>query len=316
MKATIDSPVSRVLTIIVSYNFERWIERCLGSLERSHYPTDVVVIDNASTDRTVEILTEKYQWIRLVKSQKNLGFGRANNLGMKIALDENYDYVFLLNQDAWVNPDAIEIWVELSRRHPDYGVISPIHLNGMGERLDRSFAQYIGGKKPNPSEEQDLVELPFINAAFWFIPVSVLRRVGGFSALYFHYGEDVDYLHRVHYYGYRVGYAPRTTGYHDREEKPISRTMQMRLDRIYYLTVVTNVNRGCWARLWNGILAPWKPALQALSQGRWSEARFYAATSARLLWKYPYIEAVRKRGQQGLPVFLESVYSKIRPVWN
>ena len=137
---------SRVLTIIVSYNFEPWIERCLGSLERSHYPTDVVVVDNASTDCTVEILAEKYRWIRLVRSQRNLGFGQANNLGMQMALDGNYDYVFLLNQDAWIDPDAIGTWVELSCRYPDYGVISPVHLNGTGECLDSSFARYIGGK--------------------------------------------------------------------------------------------------------------------------------------------------------------------------
>ena len=136
----------RVLTIIVSYNFEPWIERCLGSLEQSHYPTDVVVVDNASTDRTVEILAEKYRWVRLLRSQRNLGFGQANNLGMKIAIDENYDYVFLLNQDAWIEPDTIGSWVELSQQNPEYGVISPVHFNGQGSRLDSSFARYIGGK--------------------------------------------------------------------------------------------------------------------------------------------------------------------------
>lgn len=306
----------RVLTIIVSYNFERWIERCLGSLEGSHYPTDVVVVDNASSDRTVEILSTKYRWVRLIRSQRNLGFGQANNLGMKIALDENYDYVFLLNQDAWIDADAIGTWVELSHRYPEYGVISPVHFNGTGERLDRSFAQYIGGTLPDSSKEHPLIELTFINAAFWFIPVPVLRQVGGFSALYFHYGEDVDYLHRVQYYGYRVGYAPQTMGCHDRKEGSIPRAMQMHLDRMYYLTVVTDVNRGWLGRLWNGIVAPLKSALQSLLRGHWVEARFYVATSSRLLWRYSYIAAVRERCMRGHAVFLESVHSKIRPIWN
>lgn len=306
----------RVLTIIVSYNFEPWIERCLGSLERSHYPTDVVVVDNASTDRTTEILAEKYRWVRLVRSRRNLGFGQANNLGMKMAIDEKYDYVFLLNQDAWVDSDAIGTWVELSRQYPDYGVISPVHLNGTGERLDSSFARYIGGDLPISSKKSPLVEVPFINAAFWFIPVAVLQRVGGFSPLFFHYGEDVDYIHRVRFYGYRVGYAPQTTGCHDRQDRPIPRTMQMKLDRIYYLTVVTDVNGSFFGRLWGGILAPWKPALQALLRGRWSEARFYVSASVRLLCRYRYIAAVRNSCKQGQPLFLETIHSKIKPVWN
>ena len=284
----------RVLTIIVSYNFEPWIERCLGSLEQSHYPTDVVVVDNASTDRTVEILAEKYRWVRLLRSQRNLGFGQANNLGMKIAIDENYDYVFLLNQDACIEPDTIGSWVELSQQNPEYGVISPVHFNGQGSRLDSSFARYIGGKLPISSKKSALVEVTFINAAFWFMPVTVLRKVGGFSPLFFHYGEDVDYIHRVRY----------------------SRAMQMRLDRIYYLTVVADVNGSLFSRLWGGILAPWKPALRALLRGRWSEALFYVAASGRLLWQYSYITAVRESCKRGLPVFLESIHSKIRPIWN
>ena len=92
----------RVLTVIVSYNFEPWIERCLSSIRDSDYPSDLVVIDNASTDRTVSIIAERYRWIRLVRSRKNLGFGQANNIGMRMALEENYEYVFLVNQDAWI----------------------------------------------------------------------------------------------------------------------------------------------------------------------------------------------------------------------
>ena len=245
-----------------------------------------------------------------------MGFGQANNLGMKIAIDENYDYVFLLNQDAWIEPDTIGSWVELSQQNPEYGVISPVHFNGQGSRLDSSFARYIGGKLPISSKKSALVEVTFINAAFWFIPVTVLRKVGGFSPLFFHYGEDVDYIHRVRYYGYRVGYAPQTKGYHDRQDRPTPRAMQMRLDRIYYLTVVADVNGSLFSRLWGGILAPWKPALRALLRGRWSEVLFYVAASGRLLWQYSYITAVRESCKRGLPVFLESIHSKIRPIWN
>lgn len=122
----------RVLTVIVSYNFEPWIERCLSSIRDSDYPSDLVVIDNASTDRTVSIIAERYRWIRLVRSRKNLGFGQANNIGMRMALEENYDYVFLVNQDAWIEPNTVGTLVGLAEKYPDYGVLSPVHLDGKG----------------------------------------------------------------------------------------------------------------------------------------------------------------------------------------
>lgn len=108
----------KILVIIVSYNFERWIDRCLNSLRQSEQQADVVVIDNASQDRTVSLIESRYPEVRLIKSKENLGFGRANNIGMKIALKEGYDAVFLLNQDAWIDAKVLGERSELSRSHP------------------------------------------------------------------------------------------------------------------------------------------------------------------------------------------------------
>ena len=82
----------KVLVIIVSYNFEPWIERCLGSLRLSRYPVDTVVIDNGSKDRTIQRIKKDFPEVRLLPQTENLGFGKANNIGMKIALKEGYDF--------------------------------------------------------------------------------------------------------------------------------------------------------------------------------------------------------------------------------
>lgn len=113
----------KILTIIVSYNFEPWIDRCLGSLKASLQPTDTLVIDNGSSDRTVEILRKNYPEIRLIANHANLGFGKANNIGMQIALKEDYDAVFLLNQDAWIDPKTLGSLAQESLRHPDYAIL-------------------------------------------------------------------------------------------------------------------------------------------------------------------------------------------------
>ena len=137
----------KILVIIVSYNFERWIDRCLNSLRQSEQQADVVVIDNASQDRTVSLIESRYPEVRLIKSKENLGFGRANNIGMKIALKEGYDAVFLLNQDAWIDAKVLGELSELSRSHPRYGAHTSDRFGReVGTRLCRLLQSQQSGR--------------------------------------------------------------------------------------------------------------------------------------------------------------------------
>lgn len=88
---------------------------------------------------------------------------------MRMALEEDYDYVFLVNQDAWIEANTVGTLVGLAEKYPDYGVLSPVHLDGKGEHLDGSFAKYVGGASAVLSKKSDIVEAAFVNAAFWFI---------------------------------------------------------------------------------------------------------------------------------------------------
>jgi len=211
----------KILVIIVAYNLERWIDRCLGSLRESTVRPDVLVVDNGSKDGTVKHIESGYPEVRLVRSKENLGFGKANNIGIKIACEEGYDAVYLMNQDAWIRPDTLGTLCQISKEHPEYGMLSPVHLDGTETALDKGFAAY-SGKKSKADIDMlaldgcDLVELPFVNAAHWFIPVAVLRRIGGFSPLFHMYGEDLDMTNRLHHYGYKIGYTPLVFAIHDR----------------------------------------------------------------------------------------------------
>lgn len=266
----------KIVTIIVSYNFERWIDRCLGSLRRSEKQADVIVIDNASQDRTVSLIESRYPEVRLIKSKENLGFGRANNIGMKMALEEGYDAVFLLNQDAWIDANVLGTLCELSRTHPGYGILSPVHLTGSGKKLDLGFAGY--SKLGNPDEvniqclkslqegddHPELISLSFVNAAFWLIPTSILRQIGGFCPLFYHYGEDVDYINRLRHFGYQVGYSPKVFGCHDREYRKVSREAWLHSEQIYLLTEYANINYSFLQAVGYGVLAGIKKAGKAL----------------------------------------------------
>lgn len=212
----------KVYAIIVTYNGEQWIDKCLDSLYKSSFPVSIIVVDNASTDSTVSTTKEKYSEVHLVQCQKNLGFGQANNIGIRIALEQNADYVFLLNQDAWVKDDTISKLISVATKNPEYGIISPFHVNRDENKLERQFVDFLSSKYNEMivsdiffRQIQDIYETSYIHAAAWLLSRHCIKTVGGFDPIYFHYGEDDDYLMRTRYFSLKVGLVPSALIVHD-----------------------------------------------------------------------------------------------------
>ncbi len=193
----------RILVIIVTYNGMRWVERCLGSIRTSGIPLDAYVVDNGSTDGTPEWIKEHFPEATLVMSKENLGFGAANNMGMRHALAEGYDYVYLLNQDAWIFPDTIGKLLAVNESRSDFALLSPIQMNDGLAEMNRLFKSrvYPSGKKVS----EGLLSVPFVMAAHWFLSRKCLETVGLFSPLFHFYGEDDNYCARVLYHGLTMG---------------------------------------------------------------------------------------------------------------
>lgn len=221
---------TRVSVVIVTYNGSKWVEPCFASLRASTIPLHTIVIDNGSTDDTLAQIEARFPEVQIVRTGKNLGFGKANNVGMELVYQQGADYVFLLNQDAWIEPDAVAHLVAVQRAHPDYGVISPMHMNGAGDALDDGFSNYIAPNKCRGlysdiffGKAGALYEVPFVNAAAWLMTRACLEKVGGFSPSFFHYGEDDNYTHRLQYHRLKLGVAPGARISHDREQRPASK---------------------------------------------------------------------------------------------
>ena len=104
----------KIYTIIVTYNGLQWMDFCLGSLRASTVQTTPIIIDNNSSDKTVEYIRANYPECVILDNNKNLGFGRANNMGLSYALKNNADYVLLLNQDAAIAPNMLELCLSQS----------------------------------------------------------------------------------------------------------------------------------------------------------------------------------------------------------
>jgi GT2 family glycosyltransferase len=215
-----------IYVIIVTHNAMTWINKCLTSIFKSSIPVKVIIVDNASTDNTINEIKKNFSSFLLITLNKNSGFGKANNIGLEKAHSAGADFVFLLNQDTWIEPETIKSLVEIAQKNSEYGVISPIHLNGMGNGLDYGFSIYISALDcPNlisdvfTHNERELYEVSFVNAAAWLLPKKTLSKVGGFSPIFFHYGEDNDYLNRLKYHKLKIGITPNAKIYHDRAKR-------------------------------------------------------------------------------------------------
>lgn len=221
-----------LFVIIVTYKGQQWYDRCFGSLRKSTIPVQTIVVDNASNDGTVEYIKEHFPEIHLIESKENLGFGRANNVAMRYALDHGCDYVFLLNQDAWVEPDTFEKIVDIHQRHKEYGLLGPVQVNAEKTKVLRGVVKFlVNPENVNLSLFSDLMmgtieevyPVAEINAAAWLLPRKTLETVGGFDPLFLHYGEDWNYLSRVLYHKMKVGLTPYLKVVHDckdRVERP------------------------------------------------------------------------------------------------
>ena len=211
--------------VIVTYNGMPWIQKCLESC--GTFP--VIVVDNGSTDATVSYIKEHFPQVQIVEQEHNLGFGQGNNVGIHLALEQGAEYVFLLNQDAYLEENTIATLVSFQKKNPEYGILSPVHYNGVGDRIDENFVLYLNRYNLNKvilfdalsQSPAPVYPIDFINAAGWLISRNCLEMAGGFDPLFFHYGEDRNYCQRVNYHGLVIGIVTAVSLRHDREDRKV-----------------------------------------------------------------------------------------------
>ena len=243
----------KILVIVVTFNGMQWLERCLGSVRASEVPADLYVWDNDSVDGSADFVQGRFPEAKLVRSADNLGFAEGNNHGIRYALDRGYDYVYLLNQDAWIEPSTLGTLVAVSEAHPEYAVLSPMQMTDGFETLDRQFEKLLTmdvvlrfthrrGAIPPTAVRR-------VMAAHWLVPRKALETVGSFSELFPIYGNDDNWCDRARYHGFKIGIVPEARAVHDRafREEPKEKVVF----RNYYmgsLVRLCDVNRPLWER--------------------------------------------------------------------
>jgi GT2 family glycosyltransferase len=202
-----------VFFVVVTYNSKNYITKCLDSIRLFESSSKIIVVDNYSQDNTLD-LVRQYKDIIVFENNENLGFGKANNIGIQHAMDSGAEYIYLLNHDAYLVESVIQKIKVCFQEDLNCGIISPIQFGQDESSLELNFSKFLfedGVLTKMVNDHLLLKESPeiyfarFVQAASWMIKVDVIKRVGLFNPLFFHYGEDNEYLNRLKYHGIKVG---------------------------------------------------------------------------------------------------------------
>lgn len=232
--------------IIVNYNVKYFLEHCLYSVQKAilRLKAEIIVVDNASSDGSMEYLLEKFPQIEFIDNPENIGFARANNQALGRASGK---YILFLNPDTILPEDCLEVCIHLLESKAEIGACGIKMIDGSGRFLPESkrgfpsvqtsfyklsglsrlfprserFAKYhLGHLSPEQNSEIDV-----LSGAFFIARRHVLKKTGGFDERFFMYGEDIDLSYRIQLGGYKNFYLAETCIVHFKGESTRKETM-------------------------------------------------------------------------------------------
>jgi GT2 family glycosyltransferase len=208
----------KISCIVLSYNGIELTLQCLSSLlEQDYTPLEIIVVDNASQDETVSTIQTQFPEIHLIASKTNLGYTAGNNLGIKAALENGADFVFLVNNDTLLEPDCVTKLMDVFNNKPNVGIAGPMVytfdageiISSAGGAIDWIKADSInigaGEEDKNQYPERDV---DFINGCGLAVRKQVIQQIGGLDEAYFMYWEETDWCTRAKQAGWEVLFAP------------------------------------------------------------------------------------------------------------
>lgn len=229
----------KLTVVIVNYNVKYFLEQCIKSAEvaAQHVSSEIIVVDNASTDGSKEMMEEIFPHINYIYNVKNVGFSMANNQAMRIAKGE---YILLLNPDTVVDEYTFKETVDFMDQHPNAGGLGVKMVDGKGIFLPESkrglptpevsFYKIFGFSKLFPKskkfgkyhlgylDDNETHEIDILAGAFMLMRKETLNKVGLLDEDFFMYGEDIDLSWRIVQGGYKNYYYPHTQIIHYKGE--------------------------------------------------------------------------------------------------
>lgn len=227
--------------LVISFNNLPLLKKCLRSLLSDKYCSKVLIIDNGSDQDTVsgldKIVADNGSMVQVEYLSNNIGFARACNLGFQKLVEMKYQYVFLLNQDAFLLSSSAQPLLSKLKNNTKNIIVSPLHYSSQPYELEPAFKMYV--EKYFYSR---MSVFRFINAAAWMIDMIRLSEVGFFNPRFFMYGEDYNLCQRISLKGYTIDIDERVKVVHQRnieEYENSFKRMQMKMHG-YWMAMALN----------------------------------------------------------------------------
>lgn len=210
----------KLSVVIVSYNVRSFLTACLDSVQRAleGIESEVFVVDNHSSDDSVEVIARDYTWVHLINNKDNLGFSKANNIAIR---ESKGEYILLLNPDTIVAPETLQGVLQFMDKHPEAG--------GAGVRMhnaDGSLAPESRRAIPTPFVAarkmlgltkryymshlswEEPAQIEVVSGAFMLLRRKAIQEVGLLDEDFFMYGEDIDLSYRLLKGGWQNWFLP------------------------------------------------------------------------------------------------------------
>lgn len=208
-------PSPLVYVIIINWNGKQYLSRCLSSLIKQTYPNfKILLIDNASTDNSVEFMQKKFPSVEIMQNSENLGFAAANNFGILKCLKKNAQFIFLLNNDTILtDKDLILKLVNTAFNYENVGIVGPKVLQMYNKQIVQDvgitcdiFGFPIGlhSGELNNHTHQGCTKVFGVSGSAMLLSRDVFQKVGYFDAEFFMFMEDIDLCWRANLAGYQV----------------------------------------------------------------------------------------------------------------
>ncbi|OQX85586.1 MAG: hypothetical protein B6D63_02005 [Candidatus Latescibacteria bacterium 4484_7] len=215
----------KVCVIVLNWNGKEVIQPCLDSLLAVRSPElHVIVVDNASTDGSQKIVEERYPSVELIENESNLLFAEGNNVGIRKALEEDADFILILNNDTVVEPDSVEAMMGAMKSNERVGIVGPkilyydepnrIWFGGGGFYPVVWVPRHINIRKIDGTFVDERSDTGYVTGCAMLVRRGVFETAGFLDPGYRIYSEDVDFCLRAKQCGWRVIYEPSARIYH------------------------------------------------------------------------------------------------------
>lgn len=247
----------KLSVIAVTWNSKAFVTDFLKSLEElSSISAEVLVVDNASADDTAKIIRQEFPWVRLIENETNVGFAKANNIGIQAASGE---YLCLINPDVVVLPNCIQDMLHFMEQNRSVGLVGPAMVGSDGTvqcswmqlpslwnflfaafALNRVFPRLAApcGQAIHDCSWDRVRDVDVLNGWFWLARRLALEEVGLLDERFFMYGEDMDWCTRFLQAGWRLVYFPLARAIHygggSSENDPVRFFIEMHRANLQY----------------------------------------------------------------------------------